>query len=421
MRTRILVFACTLVAFLPLGVWAQSVKALASVPVLAAAMAEGEEETDAEEGETAGSETEGAEVVDQPGTVQTGRSPGPAGRDAAPGEVHTVVKGDTLWGLSQQYLGNSWYWPKVWSYNPEIVNPHWIYPGNPVRFFPAGPDAPTQVEAGTPVVLPPVDEGGPTEPLADEEPPVEVTGPIAYQPRGRAMKIRYPGFVTDREIEEAGKITGSFSEAVMLSFLDDVYVAFKQRQNVRVGERYLVFRTESEVKHPVSGKRYGYLTRLLGTMRVVGLSDNLVTAQIQDAWDSIERGDLVGPSGESVIEMVSERPNERELKGYVLTSATDTNTITGEHHVIVIDKGSADGVSQGNTFVVVRRGNLGGNFRNPALHQDNRYPQEDIAACMAVDVKKEATTCLLIRSLREVVPGDQVEMRLGTRQPVSLR
>jgi len=43
-------------------------------------------------------------------------------------EEHTVVPGDTLWDLCAKYLNNPWYWPRVWSYNPEISNPHWIYP-----------------------------------------------------------------------------------------------------------------------------------------------------------------------------------------------------------------------------------------------------------------------------------------------------
>src|SRR6476620_4722624 len=65
------------------------------------------------------------------------------------GTQHTVVRGDTLWDLSQKYLGSPWYWPKVWSYNPEIANPHWIYPGNQVRFFPNGEEAPARVDSST--------------------------------------------------------------------------------------------------------------------------------------------------------------------------------------------------------------------------------------------------------------------------------
>src|SRR6185295_9150078 len=77
------------------------------------------------------SEVEGTEVQ-QP---QTQRPPPEQGQvqtapPEGPSQVHTVEKGDTLWDLSSKYLGSPWYWPKVWSYNPQIANPHWIYPGN---------------------------------------------------------------------------------------------------------------------------------------------------------------------------------------------------------------------------------------------------------------------------------------------------
>src|SRR5215203_5118971 len=47
--------------------------------------------------------------------------------------IHVVRKGDTLWDLCDSYYANPWGWPKVWSYNPQIVNPHWIYPGDQLR------------------------------------------------------------------------------------------------------------------------------------------------------------------------------------------------------------------------------------------------------------------------------------------------
>src|SRR5687767_3222086 len=48
-------------------------------------------------------------------------------------ESHPVAAGDTLWGLSGKYLGSSYEWPRLWSYNPEITNPHFIYPGHVLR------------------------------------------------------------------------------------------------------------------------------------------------------------------------------------------------------------------------------------------------------------------------------------------------
>ncbi|MBN1210137.1 MAG: LysM peptidoglycan-binding domain-containing protein, partial [Myxococcaceae bacterium] len=82
---------------------------LSLAPAWSARAQEAEEEAE-------GSETEGAEVAEE---APSGAGPRVEGsRETAPGEVHTVVRGDTLWDLSQQYLGSPWYWPKVWSYNP---------------------------------------------------------------------------------------------------------------------------------------------------------------------------------------------------------------------------------------------------------------------------------------------------------------
>jgi hypothetical protein len=411
MRTWILTSICTLVALSP-------------------PLAFGQEE-DQEEPAEAGAETEGAEVVDQPA-----KSGVQAQKDAAPGEVHSVVKGDTLWDLSQRYLGNPWYWPKVWSYNPEIENPHWIYPGNAVRFFPAVADEPQAATDPTEAEQPTeeTDEVAESSQLPESTPEesfdsgellsttIQVAGPIGYKPRDPAIASFHQGFVTAREVEEAGKINGSFSEALMLSVSDLVYVKFRRRGDVRVGDSYVIFHTEAEVKHPVTGWRFGYLTKLLGTMRIIAISDQTVTAQIVNAWDPIERGDLVGPSNERLTDKVTPRPNEREMKGYVVTAMVPSLTIMGEHHVVVIDKGSADGVQAGNTFTVVRHTNEDFEFMNPALKQDKRFPAEDIAICLAVEVKERSTNCLLTRSLRDIVPGDRVEMRLPrASKPVSRR
>ena len=38
--------------------------------------------------------------------------------------IYVIKKGDTLWGLSEQFLKDPYYWPAMWSKNSQITNPH---------------------------------------------------------------------------------------------------------------------------------------------------------------------------------------------------------------------------------------------------------------------------------------------------------
>lgn len=49
-------------------------------------------------------------------------------RDDAPPR-YVVKPGDTLWAIAGYYLDDPWYWPQLWDANPDIANPHRIYPG----------------------------------------------------------------------------------------------------------------------------------------------------------------------------------------------------------------------------------------------------------------------------------------------------
>jgi len=45
-------------------------------------------------------------------------------------KTYTIKRGDTLWALAQQQLGNAYLWPQLWESNTWITDAHWIYPGD---------------------------------------------------------------------------------------------------------------------------------------------------------------------------------------------------------------------------------------------------------------------------------------------------
>jgi LysM repeat protein len=322
---------------------------------------------------------------------ENGVSVAPGGPPGEVPETHTVQKGDTLWDLSARYYRNAWGWPKMWSYNPQITNPHWIYPGDVIRVLPAGaaPPPPAPKEAAT--------------------------TPTRILPRAKGINgvfLRQSGFVEPGELAQAGKIVGSKEEKLMLGTLDEAYVQFKKEHPFQVGERYTVYRPTRAVKHPLTGKYLGHMVEIYGEGEVRAVTDGKIArVALVDSINPIERGFLVGPLKRE-FKVVPQVNDKSDLQGIVVATLLP-HELLGSEDLVFIDRGKDDGVEIGNRFIVTRRGDGYQPILSKGPMDDRRFPRETIGQILVVDLRDHIATGLMTHSTVEARVGDRVEAHRG--------
>ena len=358
----------------------------------------------------------------------------------APAQI-TVESGDTLWDLCEKYLGNSWFWPKVWGFNKHIPNPHWIYPGNVIKMRPddqnqvAG-QVDTDATAASMRHGDYIKSGGTTTiDLGDDEEAshhdkvvdsivsdeveedsgevYEIGGPTRRQQYAMLMKrqkqlesMRRDGFVSTGQMKASGEIVNSPHEKHFLIENDKIYIDMKGRQTA-IGESYQIYRIVKEVEHPVTGDDVGYKIRLLGRAQITRLGKPLVTAKITSSYTEIERGDFIRP-WKNPYRKVMRKPNKTNTKGYVIDRLGNFDFL-GEWNTVYLDKGVKDGIEEGNELTVIRRKEglafVDSDFENEDL------PAEKVATLLVLSAGSRTSVAVIRQSFLEVGVGDMFVMR----------
>ncbi|HZR11388.1 MAG TPA: LysM peptidoglycan-binding domain-containing protein [Myxococcales bacterium] len=364
----------------------------------------------------------------------------------APDE-YTIQKGDTLWDLSQKFLSNPWYWPKIWSLNPSIENPHWIYPGNKLRIVPGegGEQAPAQVQEETEAGVDATAMNSPEEPQPGASPDtlvsppetpdldvvsknsregrssqnsVTVSGKLAFSPPP-VITVRTSGLITPEEMREAGTLEASFEEKEMLATYDTAYARFRGEVTAKPGDKVLIFRPEGNITHPISHRTLGRQTKTVAVAKILSVQGTQATIQIERMFEEVGRGDLVRP-WTAQDKRVAPRANTADVVGRIVQSVDPGLTTYGEANEVFIDRGSEDGVQEGNTFAVVRQGDgLSNAFVTQSYTAGVQgeksakadVPEENVGLLLVVDTREHLSTAVVVKSVRELQAGDMVEMR----------
>ncbi len=251
-------------------------------------------------------------------------------------EFHTVQRGDTLWDITGYYFENPWRWPAVWGRNPQITNPHWIFPGDQVRLLEH-----SEVRVA------------PTQAIPSQR----ITGNVGITVRPRVPRgtvfLREEAWASIEDINASGTIYGAPEDNMMLAEGDQVYLRFDRRAP-NVGEAYTIYQSGQTTRG--SDRDAGRVVRVLGTV-VVDAWDrerHVATARITESIEPIERGERVAIV-QRQFEPVTPTTNDRDVAGHIVATP-QPRTIVGGQYVVIVDRGEQDGVHLGNRFFLTRRG-----------------------------------------------------------------
>ena len=309
--------------------------------------------------------------------------------------IYVIKKGDTLWGLSERFIKDPRYWPKMWSRNGQITNPNLIYPGQKVRVFPDRLEfEPREQGAGSSTAA----NARQAAATAQAETIAEVSAEQTYSVRGNE------GFLMETGYRPAGFVVNILHDRIVAGDDDIVYTDIGREQGVKGGEKFSVYRKEGTVSDPFTNEIMGAKVVPLGTLQLTDLEQNASRAIITKAYQEISPGSYLMPyRGDKRREVALKMP-ARELKGYIIESYSGTSIIASGD-IVYLDLGSAQGAEVGNMLYVVRDVTPDQHYVEGRI---DRLPQELLGALVILETGKKTATALVVKSIDAIYKSDKV-------------
>lgn len=296
--------------------------------------------------------------------------------------IYVVRKGDTLWGLSDRFLKDPFYWPNLWARNQKITNPHLIFPGQRVRIYS------DRIE------------------IEDLKPGQEQPAPVEQAVPERIFTITgAEGYVLENDIKPVGSIIQTDHERINVGNEDMVYTDIGTSMGAKSGDRFSIFKKMHAVKHPVTGDFMGYKFLSLGCLTLTDMEAKSSRAIINKSYMEIGSGAWLLPYHDKRRE-VSLKAAKKQLDGYIIESRMGNLSIGGED-VVFLDLGKAQGLEIGNLIYVLRDVPPNPDY---VTRDVGDLPQKVIGAVVVVELGERTSTALVVKSAEEIRLGDKVRL-----------
>jgi hypothetical protein len=315
-------------------------------------------------------------------------------------ERYVVIRGDTLWDISARFLEDPWMWPEIWHINPEIANPHLIYPGDIIRL---------EYVDGKPV-------------LRLERPGVSDLRTVKFSPTARVTVLesaiptipmdaigqflKYPRIVTDQELEDSPYIVASSEDRLISGTGNKVYARGIGDESVT---RYDIVRRGQVYRNPDNRRDIlGYEAIHVGYATVTRGGDPS-TLVIEQAEREVLAGDRLLPLGEDEINQyfLPHAPAD-EVEGKIL-SVLDGLARIGQYQVIALSKGADAGLEPGHVLAVHQTGEvIRDNFTTQRASRKVQLPNERTGTVMLIRVFDRVSYALVMEAARDLRVLDTV-------------
>ncbi len=303
--------------------------------------------------------------------------------------IYTIKKGDTLWGISQRFIKDPYYWPNLWSHNPFVTNPHLIYPGQKVAIY-----------DGRIVFLPEAIETTETEKTetAEEQLLPEPQPELTVKALGSTE-----GFVSLGQLEGAGTLIDATDNRLLMSEGDQVFIEIDAPEGLQPGDLYTLIHLGDKIKHPVTGKPLGHQTSVVGQVRIVESTPPVASAVIVRSDKEILRGVRLIPS-QLPQQVVTLKKAEGPLSGYII-GGEDEKLALSQLDTIYVDLGYEDGLREGNMLYITRP-----RKKSEAALKDHDLPLPDalLGAAVVLSTHADTAAALVLKSTQAIYAGDQV-------------
>lgn len=303
------------------------------------------------------------------------------------GFYYTVQKGDTLWDLSEKFADSPWLWPDLWHYNPQIPNPHLIYPGQKIRVYRKA------FHGRKPAVA---------EKAPEPEKPERF---FTYSP------IDAVGFIRKQPVDSLGTIFLARRQHALLSTGDTLYVRPEPGRRISAGETYFIYRNQGPVDDPATGEYIGDQYLLTGVIEITEAKTDFAAGVVARAFCDIQKGDRIMPFYDRE-EKIRLKAGIETGQGHLIKSEGGWNFI-GEDTVAFINRGRSHGIEVGQQYEILYE------VTDPMARPSEKsvLTREEVGSLMVLHVEEQTATVLITDSREDLKAGMPLQARALTAAP----